>query len=253
MSLPLLQVGANRDRTVTTPVTLFRDGWSGAVRNHLDGRHRAGRIRCPDEDGRHCGRPQVRDLVAAHQSVTGAPQDLDAVARRCGRPPVLIRHTDTAGDRVQQAREQLGLDLEVRSRVQVETERMIQETLASETAFRKVCDRSGTPSLSATDRRKTIADNRTLALIQAVPQSRHEHRRPRRPLGRLPSHHRIPRPRRSGTRQDRGRQGGQPRVAGNRRACPVSHRSQRMVAAMMIRRGSRRRVWRSGWRSRGTV
>ncbi len=77
-----------------------------------------------------------------------------------------IRHTVGAGDRVQEAREQLGLTWKYVAKFEVEAEKMINEAL-SEAAFRKVCDEIWPPlPASATDRSKTVAANRSLSLKQ---------------------------------------------------------------------------------------
>jgi hypothetical protein len=77
-----------------------------------------------------------------------------------------IRHTDSADDRVQQAREQLGLTWKYVAEFEVEAEKMIQETLAV-AEFRRICDQIWTPLTdTATDRSKTIVANRTTALAR---------------------------------------------------------------------------------------
>jgi phage/plasmid-like protein (TIGR03299 family) len=50
-----------------------------------------------------------------------------------------VRHTENAGDRVQQAREQLGLTWKYVAEFEVEAEKMINQAL-TEAAFRKVCE-----------------------------------------------------------------------------------------------------------------
>lgn len=75
-----------------------------------------------------------------------------------------IRHTERAADRVQQAREQLGLTWKYVAEFEVAAERMINETM-SPAAFRKVCDNIWMPlPETATDRSKTIAANRITTL-----------------------------------------------------------------------------------------
>jgi phage/plasmid-like protein (TIGR03299 family) len=87
-------------------------------------------------------------------------------ALRNARSSFKIRHTDSAGDRVQQAREQLGLTWKYVAEFEVEAERMIQERLTID-EFRKVCEEIWpTLSDSATDRSKTIAANRSTALTE---------------------------------------------------------------------------------------
>lgn len=75
-----------------------------------------------------------------------------------------IRHTEKAADRVQQARDQLGLTWKYVAEFETEAEKMINEML-TEAAFRKVCDTIWTPlTETATDRSKTIAANRMHSL-----------------------------------------------------------------------------------------
>jgi phage/plasmid-like protein (TIGR03299 family) len=77
-----------------------------------------------------------------------------------------IRHTEKAGDRVQQAGEQLGLTWKYVAEFEIEAEKMIQENLSIE-AFRKVCDQIWKPpTQTATDRSKTIAANRAQSLTR---------------------------------------------------------------------------------------
>ncbi|MDQ6850944.1 MAG: DUF945 domain-containing protein [Actinomycetota bacterium] len=68
-----------------------------------------------------------------------------------------IRHTANAGDRVQEAREQLGLTWKYVAEFEIEAEKMIQTALA-EADFRKLCDDIWKPPTdTAAGRSKTIA------------------------------------------------------------------------------------------------
>lgn len=67
-----------------------------------------------------------------------------------------IRHTERAADRVQKAREQLGLTWKYITEFEVQAERLINETL-TEAEFRKICDQIWTPPTNtATERTKTV-------------------------------------------------------------------------------------------------
>jgi phage/plasmid-like protein (TIGR03299 family) len=77
-----------------------------------------------------------------------------------------IRHTENAADRVQQAREQLGLTWKYVAEFEIEAEKMINQALA-EAALRKVCDQIWKPPTeTATGRSTTIAANRMQSLTR---------------------------------------------------------------------------------------
>jgi phage/plasmid-like protein (TIGR03299 family) len=111
----------------------------------------------------HTGNRAITGLITPTRIVCANTQ---RAALNNAKASFKVRHTDRAADRVQQAREQLGLTWRYIEKFEAEAEKMIQEQL-SEAAFRKVCDEIWAPlPPSATDRSKTIAANRALSLQQ---------------------------------------------------------------------------------------
>ena len=111
----------------------------------------------------HTGNRAITGLIAPTRIVCANTQ---RAALSNARSSFKIRHTDSAGDRVQQAREQLGLTWKYVAEFEVEAEKMIQESLAADD-FRRICDQIWKPLTESTsERSKTIADNRNAALTR---------------------------------------------------------------------------------------
>ena len=109
----------------------------------------------------HTGNRAITGLITPTRIVCANTQ---AAALRNAKASFKIRHTERAADRVQQAREQLGLTWKYVAEFEVEAERMINQTL-SQAAFREVCDQIWPPPTgTATPRSQTIAANRNTAL-----------------------------------------------------------------------------------------
>jgi phage/plasmid-like protein (TIGR03299 family) len=111
----------------------------------------------------HTGNRAITGLITPTRIVCANTQ---RAALNNAKGSFKIRHTEGAADRVQQARDQLGLTWKYVAEFEVQAERMINETLA-EVEFRKVCDQIWQPLTdTATDRSRTIAANRSAALNQ---------------------------------------------------------------------------------------
>ncbi len=136
-----------------------------------------------------------------------------------------IRHTERAADRVQKAREQLGLTWKYITEFEVQAERLINETL-TEAEFRKICDQIWTPPTNtATERTKTVAVTRAAVLSRLfVDADTNADIRGTRWAGYqtiteylITPHRPRQGSRRTRPRQDGRRQGGQRRAAVDRR------------------------------------
>lgn len=126
-----------------------------------------------DHDGRRCGRGERQHRGAEQPHRQPGDYRADHATRVvCGNTQraalgnasatFKVRHTENAGDRVQEARDALDLTWKCVAAFEVEAEKMIQGQLAEE-AFRKVCDEIWAPlTATATGRSKTIAVNRAL-------------------------------------------------------------------------------------------
>ncbi|HEV7205669.1 MAG TPA: DUF932 domain-containing protein [Jatrophihabitans sp.] len=111
----------------------------------------------------HTGNRAITGLITPTRIVCANTQ---RAALANAKASFKIRHTETAADRVQQARDQLGLTWKYLAEFETQAERMINEAL-SEAEFRRVCDEIWKqPTETATGRSKTLAGNRTQALDQ---------------------------------------------------------------------------------------
>jgi len=109
----------------------------------------------------HTGNRAITALVTPVRIVCANTQ---AAALRGAKSSFAIRHTETAGERVDEAREQLGLTWRYLQEFQYEAERMIQTSLDEE-AFRKVCREIWKPLPdAASGRSHTLAANRDNSL-----------------------------------------------------------------------------------------
>jgi hypothetical protein len=89
----------------------------------------------------HTGNRAITGLITPTRIVCGNTQ---RTAVSNARSSLKVRHTDSAGDRVQQAREQLGLTWKYVAEFEADAEKMIQETLTVE-EFRTICDQIWKP------------------------------------------------------------------------------------------------------------
>jgi phage/plasmid-like protein (TIGR03299 family) len=162
----------------------------------------------------HTGNRAITGLITPTRIVCANTQ---RAALANARSSFKIRHTANAGDRVQQAREQLGLTWKYVAEFQTQAERMINESL-EEVEFRKVCDQILAIAHRHGDRPQQ--DHRGQPqqhAQQGVHRRGDQFQHPRHTLGRLPGDRRVPRPRRFGARQDARRQGDRPRSTRDRR------------------------------------
>lgn len=109
----------------------------------------------------HTGNRAITGLVSPTRVVCANTQ---RAALRNAESSFKIRHTENAGDRVHQARENLGLTFKYMEEFEVEAEKMIQTSMGID-AFRMVCTEIWKPLPElATGRSKTIAANRESTL-----------------------------------------------------------------------------------------
>jgi phage/plasmid-like protein (TIGR03299 family) len=109
----------------------------------------------------HTGSRAITGLLTSTRVVCANTQ---RAALRNAESSFKFRHTESASERVQEAREKLGLTFKYMEEFQAEANKMLETAMAID-AFRKVCGEIWTPLPdTATNRSKTIAANRKSSL-----------------------------------------------------------------------------------------